>query len=332
MPERRMQVRGTAGGLPIHGKIKAGVKGGTTGRKAIDTWRFHSPDRGAIERIASAYGGTVKPMRDPKANPPDQWEVTSTTNLIRVWLPQNAIKVAEFELRDKQGKLVRRCDGAEAHIYSTGWDPELKDCICNFNQRRECMPTVMLDVIIPEVAPFRGVWRFITHSWYALDEIPAMEEIIHQMQEMGIAEAGLILNSRTKLDGQTKKVFKVAGLQTWGEHTIEELMKGAGRPAALSTGMGPTPQALTMGTTNDGPGDEDDDEVIDAELISEQDMLISFCDAIAFNQSMPMAGAQLLLFIGRSLFPPERSGSSRSSPTSSGSGSPLPCAGSTTAR
>lgn len=301
-----MRPRGAESRLPIHGKIKAGVKGGTQGRKAIKTWRFHSPDRIAIDQIQARYGGNIVAMNDPKANPPSQWEVITPVNLVRVWLPANALRVAEYELRD-QGQLRRRCDGETCMSFQKNgpWDGVGVDCICNRNNRRECQATVVLDTILPDVYPFRGVWRFITHSWYALDEIPAMEELIHQMQTMGIAEAGLILNERSQtgeVNGKmTKKNFVVAGLQTWGEHTLEQLLAGEGR-VALGTGSVST-KALTMGDTADPPED-DDDQIIDAELVEEDDLLISMCDAMQHNQQLPFGGLELLLVIGRSLFPP----------------------------
>jgi hypothetical protein len=301
-----MRVRGETTRLPIHGKIKAGVKGGTQGRKSIDTWRFHSPDRGAIEQLAAEYGGTVTAMKDPKANPPDQWQVTTTTNLVRVWLPSTALQQASYELRDKSGRLVRRCDGGQCSVFTTGgpWEGTFVNCYCNANGRRECMPTVILDVIMPNIAPFRGVWRFITHSWYAYDEIPAMEEIIHQMQTIGIAECGLILMARSdvaEVNGKpTRRNYKVAGLQTWGENTLEQITQGAGRQAI---GPGTTTHALTMGHTDDELGPDDDDQVIDAELVDEDTILVSMCDRLAYDRQLPLDGMQLLLVLARSISP-----------------------------
>lgn len=301
-----MRPRGAESRLPIHGKIKAGVKGGKQGRMAIKTWRFHSPDRIAIDQIQSVYGGNVVAMNDPKANPPSQWEVITPVNLIRVWLPANALRVAEYELRD-QGRLRRRCDGETCLSFQQNgpWEGTPQECVCNRNNRRECQATVILDTILPDVAPFRGVWRFITHSWYALDEIPAMEELIHQMQTMGIAEAGLILNERSEVGDvggkPTRKNYVVAGLQTWGDHTLEQLLAGEGR-VALGTGSVST-KSLTMGDTSQPPDDDDDDQVIDAELITEDEMLISMCDAIGFNEQLPMAGLDLLLVIAHALSP-----------------------------
>lgn len=299
-----MRTRGESSRLPIHGKIKAGKKGGPQGRQAISTWRFHSPDQRAVAQIAELYGGDVVVMNDPKANPPNQWQVTTPAEAVRVWLPANALQVSEYEMRDDKGRLMRRCDGETCTLFAHDWDGVTRDCICNLNERRECRPTVVLDVLLPEVHPFSGVWRFVTHSWYALEEIPAMEQIIHQMQTMGIAEAELTLSKRSairEINGKmTKTNFVVAGLRTYGDWSLEQIMSGESARPGLGTGA---PQRqLTMGTTTDPP-DDDDDQVLDAELVTEDEMLISMCDAIGFRRDFPVAGLDLLLIIARGLNP-----------------------------
>lgn len=280
--------------LPIHGKIKAGKKGGTQGRQSIKTWRFHSPDRLAIEILAETYGGSVKEMNDPKASPPHQWQVETTSDAVRVMLPPGAIRVAEYELRDK-AVLVRRCDGETCSVFQQGnWDPVAeKPCICEKNQRLECKPTVIMDVIIPEIARvrFSGVWRFITHSAYALGELPAMEELIQQMQQQGIAQAELVLVERTK----PGKVFMVAGLRA-------DLSQAPALTGAAMTAIQNGPQLAlpnpTMGSTDDKPPMvEDDDEILDAEVVPEDELLISMCEAILFNEALPNIGGQALLLM-----------------------------------
>jgi hypothetical protein len=289
---------GESNRLPIHGKIKAGKKGGAQGRQSIRTWRFHSPDRLAVEILAETYGGSVTQMTDPKANPPNQWEVITRSDYVRVMLPPGAIRVAEYELNDK-GKLKRRCDGETVTIFENGWASATGPCKCEEIGRLECKPTVMLDVIIPEIANvrFSGVWRFITHSWYALDEIPAMEAIIQQMQQRGIAQAELTLNERTKIDGSTKKVFVVAGLRASMGATA--IGTGEVREALAA---GPV-ASIGMGTTDDPPDPVDaDDGIIEAQVITEDELLIGLCDVILFDQQLPnLGGERLLLSIAESI-------------------------------
>ena len=46
------------GRTPEHGRIRLGVKT-ERAMKSLDTFRFTSPDKEAIEQIADAYGGDV---------------------------------------------------------------------------------------------------------------------------------------------------------------------------------------------------------------------------------------------------------------------------------
>ena len=66
------------GRTPEQGRIRLGVK---TARamKSLDTFRFTSPDKAAIEQIAFIYGGTVKSWTPPRQKQ-QQWEVITTTS------------------------------------------------------------------------------------------------------------------------------------------------------------------------------------------------------------------------------------------------------------
>ena len=79
------------GRTPEHGRIRLGVKT-ERAMKSLDTFRFTSPDKEAIEQIANAHGGSVSSWTPPKSKQ-QQWEVITTSSEIRVFLPPNSIDV-----------------------------------------------------------------------------------------------------------------------------------------------------------------------------------------------------------------------------------------------
>ena len=65
--------------IPEHGRIRLGMQDEGRGfPKSLDTFRFTSPDKEAVEQIANLYGGEVNKWNDKKASPPNQWEVITT--------------------------------------------------------------------------------------------------------------------------------------------------------------------------------------------------------------------------------------------------------------
>ena len=54
------------GRAPEQGRIRLGVKT-ERAMKSLDTFRFTSLDKSAIEQIASIYGGVVKPWTPPRS-------------------------------------------------------------------------------------------------------------------------------------------------------------------------------------------------------------------------------------------------------------------------
>ena len=80
--------------MPEHGRIRMGVKDANRGfPKAIDKLRFTSPDKEAVEQIANLYGGEVNKWNDKKASPPNQWEVITTSESIKVFLPKDSLSI-----------------------------------------------------------------------------------------------------------------------------------------------------------------------------------------------------------------------------------------------
>ena len=100
------------GRTPEHGRIRLGVKT-ERAMKSLDTFRFTSPDKEAIQQIADAYGGDVKSWTPPKSKQ-EQWEVITTSSEIRVFLPPNSIDV--WYEQWSGGGCQRRCDGVSADV------------------------------------------------------------------------------------------------------------------------------------------------------------------------------------------------------------------------
>ena len=100
--------------LPEQGRIRFGMK--HPQRKfpmSLDTFRFTSPDRNAIEKVAEVFGGDPKPWNEPRAQQKHQWEVLTRADCIDVWaLRFGALKEADLSVktwRDRQLTHPRRC-------------------------------------------------------------------------------------------------------------------------------------------------------------------------------------------------------------------------------
>jgi len=266
------------GRMPEHGRIRAGIKAPNSRGKlipqAIRTFRFTSPDGEAIEQIAALYGGTARPWADPKANPSQQWEVITTANEIRVFLPPHALSL--FYEQWAGGGVLRRCDGITAEVPSSGDDEMIQvPCQCKAQNNLQCKPHARLNVVLPEIR-FGGAWRYETKGWHAARELPAMEQMIDALQAVGILEAKLRLEERQSEGG--RKQFVVPRLILGV--SAQQMLAGAGTTPAL--GAASDAPALGAGTdtpapissTNETPVPRDwfeaDDEVIEAEIVVEE--------------------------------------------------------------
>ena len=215
--------------MPEHGRIRMGVKDANRGfPKAIDKLRFTSPDKEAVEQIANLYGGEVNKWNDKKASPPNQWEVITTSESIKVFLPKDSLSIW-YEMWSGRG-CIRRCDG-ETCTLTTAGDSDMVDCMCAAENKMECAPKTRLNVILPEIK-FGGVWLLTTNSWNAAKELPAMEQMLHQLQAVGIVEGRLRLEKR-QTDGGAKK-FVVPTIDV--DASPLDILEGQAQPKALHPG------------------------------------------------------------------------------------------------
>lgn len=231
MPKDVVPIAKDYGRIPEQGRIRLGVKT-ERAMKALDTFRFTSPDPEAIAALASLYGGKAKPWSDKRASPKEQWEVITEADSIKVFLPQNSIDVWYEEWSG--GGLLRRCDGIEAQVEiktPDGTDIDIVPCYCSQlvekGQQMKCRPYTRLSVILPEIR-FGGTWRLESKGWNASKELPAMAAVIAQMQAIGIVEGVLSLEKRTKVSGGQTKHFVVPKLST--DASPLEIMAGGARP------------------------------------------------------------------------------------------------------
>lgn len=248
-------------GIEVTGTSKAGKK--YTAPKAIDTWRFTSPNLAQVEAAASVYGGEVEPWNNPKATPAKQWQCISPSNSIDVWLPPDGLSI-NYELWTAKG-CERRCDGETCVDNSMGQRQSV-DCICAMEEgRAQCKAKSRLNVLLPGV-PFSGVWRMETASENFAYEAPGMLAIVwERMERRQIVPVRLVLDSRTRktIDGTGKPVtshFVVPRVEI--DITLFDLAHG---PAL---GSGPAPLELGSGEPADPVWHSSiDDEIIDAEVI-----------------------------------------------------------------
>jgi hypothetical protein len=271
-------VREIARRIPTAGRIRIGAKTGSA-MKALDTFRFTSQDREALDQVAAIYGGTVSPWSDPKAAP-GQFEVITDAAEIRIALPPDPLGgTPSYELWTGGGR-ARCCDGETCEMLvaaADGIDLQQTDCICFAKGTLECTLTTRLSVLLPEVR-FVGTWRIDTKSHNAAEELPGMVDLIQQLQGQGIQRGVLRIDSRRQVAAGQTRQFKVPVLGV--DETVEALASGAARLGAL----GPAPEPVAaIGAGDDvlegdhaadpigtAPSHGDaDDEVVDAELVED---------------------------------------------------------------
>lgn len=290
-------IKNLARRLPELGRLKDGVKVAGKGQpKAIDTLRFTSQDPKALAQVAAALGGEVKPYSDPKST--DTHELLTPVAETPVILPPDPLGgTPMYELYDGGGRK-HWCDGITCEQWRKGPDgpePYEVPCPCAAAGELACRPTVHLSVILPYTR-LGGTWRWTTHSHNAAVELPGMVEAIQSLQAKGLTRGVLRVDSRTQTIAGVTRHFKVPVLGV--DATADELASGQATFGALSAA--PTPTAATVGEIEAGgaptpprepSGAVDtpasaplppspDDDVIDAEIVEDADVMALLRQAI----------------------------------------------------
>lgn len=295
--------------LREHGRIRIGQqvpdpkRPGKMKPVSIDNFRFTSPDKRAIEQLAALYGGEVKAWKEPKASPPDQWEVFSPVSTIDVWIGENSLS-QWYELHGGGG-LERRCDGVTCTVpFEVEFgNIEYRDgpCICNRVSREECRIVTRINVIIPGIT-FGGQWRLETKGWNASKELPGVVAMIEMIQgnNTKIITAKLTVERRNKIVKGKRKNFVVPGI--YPDATPYDLMMGKAGISRLQLGAGG--EVKTAGEI--GPGENPMGEPIVTEEVAdviEVDDLPTLVDELTFKQSGLGASQDLLRALVRTIKP-----------------------------
>lgn len=205
-------VPATSAGRPSRqGKIRWGVKAksakGKTYAKAIDTFRFTSTDKLAIEQVAVLYGGEPSKWDETSAAERNQWQVITNAKDIEVWLPPGQMFKGYEHWQG--GTCERRCDGVTVQIPSFTPDGvEMVDqpCMCLAKGEMTCKPKIRLNVILPSI-PLGGVWLVESSSWNAWHEMPDIAAMLQMFQ----GDSPQIEPARLLLTDQSKKVRQKDG-------------------------------------------------------------------------------------------------------------------------
>lgn len=279
VPLNEMQRR-----LPEAGRIRLGVQT-ERAMKAIEHFRFTSPDEEAIKQLASLYGGVCRPWNNTRANPQSQFEVLSKAAEIRVFLPPDALSV--YYEQWTGGGCAKRCDGITCEIAKGDGIQEIA-CPCAVPRppkfpdgMMECKPYTRLTVVLPDIR-FGGGWRLETKGWNAAHEMPGMVQMIHEVQGRGLTEARLRLDKESTMKAGKRSHFVVPRLLI--PETPMAMIEGAGQVGSLGTGdrlalpAATTPEEreasepLQVTPTSQAPAGEwfdADEDIVDAEIVED---------------------------------------------------------------
>lgn len=181
------------------GRIRIGEKVGSgRGRPSkLETFRFTSADRRAIDTLADAYGGTVGPWEG-------QWQVVSDATVIDVVVPPLGFAFSQWRELWAGGGCMRRCD--EERMVTADGKACDQPCVCD-PEDRECKPTTRLSVLLPALDSM-GTWRLESHGYYAAVELAGAVDLIGRAGRL--LPARLLLQQReVKRPGQPTRKFAV---------------------------------------------------------------------------------------------------------------------------
>jgi hypothetical protein len=185
------------------GRIRMGMKDPKRGMKALNNFRFTSPDKESIEWLAETYGGTARKWSDPKASPKDQWEVLSKASSIDVWVPPGGLSIW-YEIWSGGGR-ERYCDGVDATVVKRNGEEQVP-CICLEKGKRQCDVITRMRLLIVGTPNFAGTWRLQTKSEAAARELPGIEAMMAMVQVDQPLPATLSIEQRQSSGGSKKYV------------------------------------------------------------------------------------------------------------------------------
>lgn len=244
---------------PEQGRLRYGVKDPRRGMRAIDKWRFTSPDKTAIEQLAETYGGEPQPWNEPKAAVKNQWELLSTSNTVKCYISPGSLTIT----RERWGGrgIERRCtvDGSSCSLYSRTGAAHHQPCACaeegaQWGDKTHCKFYSRLNVILP-ACRFGGVWRMEAKGQTFAHEAPGMIRLIETLSDQQITPVDLTLEHRSALVNGERVNFIVPKFTM--NATPHQMI--AGESLVQIGSNHPAPLEL----------ESPDDQVIDAEIVEE---------------------------------------------------------------
>ena len=163
--------------VKMNGTNKRGEQ--KTRPEKLSKFRFTSPSKPLLEKVAELYGGTVQPWT-PANGDAAEFEVYSEATSLPILIPGPRSISLWYELNDGR-RLMRRCDGERE------WRRGVP-CVCNPKQQlawsddRECDIKLRLNVMLSEV-PAIGRWLLQSKGKNAAVEIPPMAQILASSQQ-----------------------------------------------------------------------------------------------------------------------------------------------------
>ncbi len=231
----RMQQEGIIDGKIRIGTSTPGEKRGAKNLVRLDTWRFTSPSRRAIEAAAKKFGGTAEVWESDRGL---QWQTTTPIAELPVYFGGGAT-VDQWMVHWERGKCLRRCTGAADAINQVTGNP----CECNATGRELCQAETKLRVRFPDL-PGVGWWRFTSHGKHVAADFPEKAAFLKFLAEGGIyVPANLILRTMI-LPGKRFPVVHIDIVNSMTE--IEARVEGVGTLREIAAARGKT-LALTAG-------------------------------------------------------------------------------------
>lgn len=159
-----------------------------------------------LEKASDLWGGTVEKWVEHQG-PGLQWELTTKVSELPVWIPRQAIRESQFFELWAKGGCQRRCNGQIEQISG-------ESCLCARGAERRCSLTTHLQVILPDL-PDIGLFRLVTSSFYAAQELPGTVDFLADMKNKsgGLPEAVLAMESRSSRANGLTRHFMVPVLR-----------------------------------------------------------------------------------------------------------------------
>jgi hypothetical protein len=242
------------------GRIRTGirVKTGKQDRNGKDitrpdklnTLRFTSPSRPAVEAAALAFGGEVRPWENRGRN---EWEVITKATETMVTIPPGAEAISTWYEKWSGGGCERRCD-SQTEQKSGG------PCLCapllerfegseakakerhrlsKMNPPQACHLKTRINVVLPDL-PDVGVWRLDTGSFYAAGEMLGKVQIMEMCRENSLfLPARLWIDHRVEVSGGETKKYPVPVLEL--QATFRQVATGELQAAGWAGQLPPAP-------------------------------------------------------------------------------------------